>query len=31
MLNFASYPELATPSVPDGSVYSVEEMKHVWV
>ena len=29
MLKFHSYPELAVPSVPGGSVYSVDEMKHL--
>ena len=29
MLKFDSYPQLAVPSVPGGSVYSVEEMKHL--
>ena len=29
MMKFASYPELEIPSVPGGSVYSVEEMKHL--
>ena len=28
-LKFDSHPQLATPSGPGGSVYSVEEMKHL--